>query len=298
MNPNVLAAIKKRVENRSRDMSLAAIADETRAFFKIAGISPATAGRIVSMARPVARITAGAPDEVEPGQPKIGGWPALPRRAEWPMAQSLARGKKLVPYAFVAQTPVDAIPADVVTALGLRGARERMLSFFVHLEFEQRDADPPFVRAIGLVRVDPLIGLDIFERRDTSPALVERPVEMRLDLSLPGDTAQAVIALDDSHGAVFEEADVVSKVITEIERGVVPVGQPRHQMGGWASETLNGDNSNLDETPLLQLDDSDLELGIAAHDGAGEGFVRIYCRVPPSAEGVIPARATTTRPTE
>ncbi len=292
MNPNVLAAIRKRVENRAPGASMSAIADETRAFFKIAGVSPATSGRMLSMARPVARIVALDPEEVEAGEPKIGGFPALPRRAEWPMMQSLARGKKLVPYDFLAQTPIDAIPGDVVTALGLSGARERMLSFFVSIEFDERDASA-IARVTALVRIDAMIGLDIFERREGAPKLVERPFQMQLDLSMPGETAQAAAALDASNAAVFEEADVVSKVLREIEQAWAGTGRARHQLGGWASETLNGDNSSLDDTPLLQLDDSALDLGIAARDGVGEGFVRIYCRVPPSTEGAVPARGAT-----
>jgi hypothetical protein len=293
VNPNVLAAIRKRVESRAADAKLGAIVDETRAFFKIAGVSPSTSGRMLAMSRPVARILPLEPQEVEPGAAKIGGWPALPRRAEWPMMQSLARGKKLVPYDFLAQTPIDDIPGDVVTALGLSGARERMLSFFVHLEFAENDVGAPVVHANALVRVDPMIGLDLFERRDATPKISERPFEMKLDLSMPPETAQAAAALDASNAAVFEEADVVSRVIREIEQAWLGTGKPRHQLGGWASETLNGDNSSLDETPLLQLDDSALDLGVAARDGAGEGFVRIYCRVPPSAEGAVPARGAT-----
>jgi hypothetical protein len=302
VNPNVLAAIRKRVEGRAPGTSLTAIVDETRAFFKIAGVAPDTTSKILSMARPMARIRcldAGV-DDVPPGEAKIGGWPALPRGAPWPTAvlppsARRGRGRKdaaPVPFDFVAQFPVDSVPDDVVTALHLSGARERMLSFFMHLDFEPREGDSPFVHIAALVRIDPLIGLDVVERRGAKLLLAERPAQLSLDLSLPPETAQARASLDSAHSAIFEEADVISNVIGAIERAW---DAPRHQIGGWSSETLDGDNTALEPTPLLQLDDAALDLGIAGLDGANEGFIRFFCRPPPRADGVIPALASTSR---
>jgi hypothetical protein len=200
-----------------------------------------------------------------------------------------------VPFDFVAQLPVDLIPPEVVAANGITRERRRLLSFFVHLDFEERDEEAPLIHVAALVRVDSMFNLSVMQRPRAKPLLQETAIEVSLDVSLPGLIAQARV-LDPSNAAAFLEADVLSDVIKEIERAW---SGARHQIGGWSSETLNGDNEQLEESPLLQLDDGDLQLGVSAHDGVGDGFVRMFGRPGASPEGVtIPLRGTTSRSEE
>jgi hypothetical protein len=261
---HIRAHIQRSLAARPSGLSQVEIRDELVAMAALAGISDEESARLLAMARPVARMLRLDEEPVEVGGAKFGGDPALPPSAAWPVAEvSYGRARsrrKQVPMEFILQLPTSLLSESVRTEFGLPDSR--MLSLFACCEWHHPDDDLPWIRFGPTLRLDSTDGLV----SRACPPKQKRPeysLEIENDVMLPTYDARFTRGL--ANDAVDEFCDL-------IESGW---GGGYDQIGGWLRTSLNEDPSTDPEcSPLFQLDDSHLALGLA--DVHNEAYLRVF----------------------